>query len=157
MLFSDTDSFCYSIKGVEDVYATIRNSDWFDFSNFPKDHLNYNESNKMVPGKFKDESPANEILEFAGLRSKMYSIKPKHGPKKAAAKGVSNKIRKRKLKHEDFRECIMTGNEMFHDDVKIEHKNHQLETKKFIKKTLSPFYDKTFRLSKIVSFSSQSK
>ena len=56
VLFSDTDSFCYSIKGVEDVYATIRNSDWFDFSNFPKDHLNYNESYKMVLGKFKVSS-----------------------------------------------------------------------------------------------------
>ena len=77
LLFTDTDSFCYSITGFEDVYAAIKNSDWFDFSNFPKDHPNFNESNKMIPGKFKDECPANEILEFVGLRSKMYSSKPK--------------------------------------------------------------------------------
>ena len=28
----------------------------------------------MILGKFKDESPANEIFEFVGLRSKMYSM-----------------------------------------------------------------------------------
>ena len=68
LLFTDTDSFCYSIPQVENVYEIIKESDWFDFSNFPKDHRSYSVTNKMIPGKFKDESPANEILEFVGLR-----------------------------------------------------------------------------------------
>ena len=68
LLFSDTDSSCYSILDVEDVYAAIEDSDLFDFSNFPKDHPNVNESNKMVPEMFKDECPNNPILEFVGLR-----------------------------------------------------------------------------------------
>ena len=46
----------------------IKESDWFDFSNFPKDSKYYSEANKMIPGKFQHESPANEILEFVGLR-----------------------------------------------------------------------------------------
>merc|ERR1711954_540255 len=71
LLFTDTDSFCYSIPYVKDVYAAIKDSGWFDFSNFPKDH------------------PNNTILEFVGLRSKMYSILPLEGEKKATAKGVS--------------------------------------------------------------------
>ena len=54
LLFTDTDSFCYSIPDVENVYEIIKDSDWFDFSNLPKNHPNFNESNKMVPGKFKD-------------------------------------------------------------------------------------------------------
>ena len=66
VLFTDTDSFCYSITG-EDVYAKMRGNEWFDFSNFPKDHPNYDITNMMVPGKFKDESPKYTILEFAGL------------------------------------------------------------------------------------------
>ena len=65
LLFTDTDSFCYSIPQVENIYEIIKNSDWFDFSNFPKDHRNYIDANKMIPGKFKDESPENEILEFS--------------------------------------------------------------------------------------------
>ena len=36
LLFTDTDSFCYSIPKVENVYEIIKNSDWFDFSNFLK-------------------------------------------------------------------------------------------------------------------------
>ena len=66
--FTDADSFCYSIPQVENLYEIIKNSDWFDFSNFPKDHRNYSVTNKIIPGKFKADSPANEILEFVGLR-----------------------------------------------------------------------------------------
>ena len=68
LLFTDTDSFCYSIPDVEDVYAAIKDSYWFDLSNFPKDHPNFYESDKMVPSMFKDEYPNNLILEFVGLR-----------------------------------------------------------------------------------------
>ena len=74
VLFTDTDSLCYSIPNVENVYEEIKNSDRFDFSNFPSNHPNYSEKIKMVPGKFKDECPNNTILEFAGLRAKIYSI-----------------------------------------------------------------------------------
>ena len=52
LLFTDTDSFCYSIPQVENIYEIIKNSDWFDFSNFPKDHRYYSDANKMTPGKF---------------------------------------------------------------------------------------------------------
>ena len=72
LLFTDTDSFCYSIPGVEDVYAKMKDNEWFDFSNFTSGHSNYSEKNKMVPGKFKDECPNDPILEFAGLRAKVY-------------------------------------------------------------------------------------
>ena len=99
LLFTDIDSLCYSIPGVEDVYNEIKGSDWIDFLNYPIGHTNFNEENMMVPGKFKDESPANPIFEFVGLRSKMYSMMPKEGDKKAVAKGVSNRITKRELKH----------------------------------------------------------
>ena len=86
LLFSDTDILCYSIPGVEDIYKEIKDSEWFDFSNFPKNHPNFNVDNKMISGKFKNESQANPILEFVGLRSKMYSILPMEGHKKATAK-----------------------------------------------------------------------
>ena len=52
----------------------MRGNEWFDFSNFPKDHPNYDTSNIMVPRKFKDECPNDSILEFAGLRAKVHAI-----------------------------------------------------------------------------------
>ena len=50
LLFTDTDSFCYSIPQVENIYEIIKESDWFDFSNFPKDRKYYSEANKMILG-----------------------------------------------------------------------------------------------------------
>ena len=142
LLFSDTDSFCYSIPGVKNVYEAIKDCELFDFSNFPKDHPNFNADNKMVPGKFKDESPANPILEFVGLRSKMYSILPKEGEKKAVAKGVNQRITKREIKHKDYRNCLMNNDQMYHKMVNITHDKHTLETSTKLKKSLSPFNDK---------------
>ena len=78
LLFTDTDSFCYSIPGVEDIYAKMNDNEWFDFSNFPSGHSNYSEENKMVPGKFKDECPNDPILEFAGMYHNMVSIGHTH-------------------------------------------------------------------------------
>merc|ERR1711954_134030 len=57
LLFTDTDSFCYSIPGEEDVCDKMRGNEWFYVSNFSKDHPNYDITNMMVPEKFKDESP----------------------------------------------------------------------------------------------------
>ena len=86
LLVTDTDSFCYSIPSVKDVYSAIAYSDWFDFSNFQENHPNHKVTNKMVPRKFKDKIPENTILEFVGLRPKMYSRLPIKGEKKATAR-----------------------------------------------------------------------
>ena len=66
---------------------------------------------------------------------------PKLGGKKAAAKGVNNMIRKRVLSHDDYNECLVESIEMFHPDMKIQHKNHHLETFNSIKKSRSPCND----------------
>ena len=46
-----------------------------DFSNYPKDSKFFDETNKKVIGKMKDEFGGVIINEFVGLKSKMYSIK----------------------------------------------------------------------------------
>ena len=47
--------------------------DYFDFSDYSKDHFCYDPTNAKVIGKFKDETNGNPIVEFVGLRPKMYS------------------------------------------------------------------------------------
>ena len=47
----------------------------FDFSNYPKDSKFFNETNKTVIGKMKDEFGRVIIDELVGLKSKMYSMK----------------------------------------------------------------------------------
>ena len=76
LLFTDTDSFCYSIPGVsrDDFHAEMKNSDYFDCSNYSEKSGMFSDKNEMVPGKFKDECPDPPIEEFIGLRAKMISM-----------------------------------------------------------------------------------
>ena len=88
-MFSDTDSLAYEIKS-ENVYNKF--SKWkilFDFSNYPKDSKFFDETNKKVIGKMKDESEGKIIDEFVGLKSKMYSMKNIDGKESNTAKGVN--------------------------------------------------------------------
>ena len=46
----------------------------YDFSDYPKDHPLYDETNKKVIGKMKDECAGTPIAEYIGLRPKLYSV-----------------------------------------------------------------------------------
>ena len=75
LLFTDTDSLTYEIIS-EDVYEEFfKWKDLFDFSNYSKDSKFFDETNKKVIGKMKDEFGGVIVDEFVGLKSKMYSIK----------------------------------------------------------------------------------
>ena len=70
LLFNDTDSL------TENVYEDFfKWKDLLDFGNYPKDSKFFNETNKKVIGKIKDEFGEVILEEFFGLKSKMYSIK----------------------------------------------------------------------------------
>ena len=77
LLFTDTDSLTYEIKS-ENVYEDFfKWEDLFDFSNHSKDLKLFDDSNKKVIGKLKDEYGGVIIDEFVELKSKMYSMKKK--------------------------------------------------------------------------------
>ena len=65
MLSTDTDSLTYEVKS-KNVYE--------EFFNYSKDSRFFNETNKKVIGKMKDEFGGIIVSEFVGLKSKMYSI-----------------------------------------------------------------------------------
>ena len=75
LLFTDTDSLNCEIKleNVNEEFFKWKNL--FDFSNFSKDSKFFNETNKKVIGKMKDEFGGVIVNEFVGLKSKIYSIK----------------------------------------------------------------------------------
>ena len=73
LLFTDTDSLTYEIEA-DDVYQDFwKDKHLFDNSDYPKDSPFFDNTNKKVIGKFKDEAAGLSIVEFVGLRSKMYS------------------------------------------------------------------------------------
>ena len=56
LLFTDTDSLVYEIK-TEDVWEGFSNDkEMFDFSNYSIKSKYYDDSNKLVVGKSKDET-----------------------------------------------------------------------------------------------------
>jgi len=75
LLFADTDSLFYHVKTEGDVYQDFF-KDWslFGNSDYPESSKFFSKENKKkVIGKFKYEAADKPILEFLGLKSKMYS------------------------------------------------------------------------------------
>ena len=75
LLFTDTDSLTYEIKS-ENVYKEFfKWKDLFDFSNYSNNSKFFDDTNKTVIGKMKDEYGGVITDQFIGLKPKMYSIK----------------------------------------------------------------------------------
>ena len=89
LLFTDTDSLTYEIKS-ENVYKEFYQwKDLFDFSNYSKDTMFYDDTIKKVIGKMKDEHGGAIIDQFIRLKSNMYSMKKINGSESSTTKGVN--------------------------------------------------------------------
>ena len=144
LLFTDTDSLTYEIVS-DDVYSDFWDDrDYFDFSD-NKSPFN-DPTNKKVIGKFKDEAAGIPIIEFVGLRSKMYSYKKDNGSKSKKAKGIKKSVINGDIKHENYMETLFDGKQMRHKMKSIRSKNHVISTYNINKVSLSCFDDKRFIL-----------
>ena len=77
LLFTDTGSLTYEVKS-ENFYEKIfKQKDLLDFSNYPKDSKFFDETNKKVIDKMKDESGEVIVIRLFELKSKMHSMKKK--------------------------------------------------------------------------------
>ena len=145
LLFTDTDSLCVSVK-TDDIYKDMLSMEsHFDCSDYPADHFLHNLKNKKVLGKFKDEMNGALILEYVGLRAKMYSIHWAGGFVKTC-KGISRNVNKLILKHEMYKDCLMNTVCRTDNVVRIGSIAHQLYTLVGNKVSLSPFDDKRYVL-----------
>ena len=61
----------------------------FDFSNYSKESIFYDDTNKKVIDIMKNEYGEVIIIEFIGLKSKVYSIRKIDGSESNTAKGVN--------------------------------------------------------------------
>ena len=74
----------------DDVYEELfKQKHLLDFSNHYKDSKFFDEANKKVIGKMKDEFEGKIVAEFVGIKSKMYPMKKIDGKECNTAKGVS--------------------------------------------------------------------
>ena len=108
------------------------------------------EKTKKVVAKFKDEAAGKPILEFIGLKSKMYSYTTEDKNNKTA-KGVKKNIIKREISHSDYRDVIFDHKMMHHQMKTIRSELHQISSYQLNKVSLSPFDDKRYILSDGIS------
>ena len=146
MLFTDTDSLTYEIK-LKDVHEEFfKWKDLFDFSNYSKESKFFNETNKKVIGKMKDEFDGVIIIEFVELKSKMYLIKKTDGKEHNTAKGVSIATEFNNFKDVLFNKKIIRHEKKRIELKRIQSKKHKLGTYETDKISLSCFDDKRYVL-----------
>jgi len=149
--YMDTDAFIYWIKTL-DMYQDIRTfiyKDEFDFSDYPKNHPNYNENNKKVLGKFKDETNGVLLEELIALMSKLYAFNLYEGFNRKTvkkAKGVKNLFLKKKLQFEHYKRCLFHNEDYRASFNTIRSFNHTLYSITEVKKALSASDDKRYIL-----------
>ena len=146
LLYTDTDSLLYEIQ-TDDFYADISNDveSRFDTSEYPKDHPSGIKTgiNKKVIGMFKDEACGKQIVEFVGLRAKLYSYKMfDDGKENKKCKGVKKKVVENSITHEDYYQCLISRQDQLRKMNVFRSHNHDIYTEEINKVALSSDDDK---------------
>ena len=143
LLFTDTDSLEYAIE-TDDFYKDIEPDieSRFDTSNYPADHKGIKlRTNKKVIGMMKDETAGEEIAEFVGLRSKLYSNKMDDEREVKTCKGIKKSLKNR-ITHQDYKNCLFKGIKLMGKMNVIRSHKHQIYTETVNKIALSRDDDK---------------
>ena len=144
LLFTDTDSLTYEIEA-DDVYQDFwKDKHLFDNSDYPKDSPFFDSTNKKVIGKFKDEAAGITIVEFVGLRSKMYSYIKDNEQGSRTAKGIKKNVIKQELQHDSYKDVLFNKKKMRHTMRLIKSERHQIGSYIVNKISLSCFDDKRY-------------
>ena len=113
----------------------------FDFSNYSKDSTFYDDTNKKIVGKMKDEYGGAIIDQFIGLKSKMYSIKKMNGNESITTKGVNIAT-----EFNEFKDVLFNKKVIRHKMKRIQAKKHKIGTYEIDKISSSCFDDKRYVL-----------
>jgi hypothetical protein len=126
------------------------NKSQFDLSDYPKDHELYDETNKKVIGKFKNES-ISQITEFVGLRSKLYAYKTDDDEKHLKCKGVKKCALKKQIDFENYKGAVFDRQIFNVKQNGIRSYHHTIYTEEVNKCALSFNDDKTHILNNNIS------
>ena len=87
----------------------------------------------------KDECNGTPIVEFVGLRSKMYSILKADEKNIKKAKGVKKNVVKKQIKHEQYKQALFAKEQLWHGMNIIRSEGHEIYGMHLNKISLSPF------------------
>ena len=94
----------------------------------------------------KDEAAGMPIVEFVGLRSKMYSYVKDNGKNEKTAKGVRKYVIKKNITRENYKDCLLNGKQMLHSMRAIRSGCHQTSRYKLNEISLCCFDDERYIL-----------
>ena len=106
----NTDSFIVQVK-TDDIYKDIAEDveTRFDTSNFELDRALPEGKNKKVIGLMKEKLGGEIMKEFVGLKARSYSYLKDKNDEDKKVKGTKKCVIKRKLKFEDYKNCLDTS------------------------------------------------
>lgn len=148
LLYTDTDSLLYELQ-CPDIYGIMRRDiRKFDTSNYSAENqFALPQANKKVVGLMKDVCKGEIMTEFAGLRSKMYSVRVNGNDHMKKVKGVKTSVVEATITFDHFRQCLFEGTTQSREQRIIRSRMHIVYTEKQVKLALSPNDDKRYLLA----------
>ena len=114
----------------------------FDFSNYLTKSKYYDDLNKLVIGKMKDETGGVAIEKFVELKSKMYSFLVENNEHKKAKDVNENVVAT--IGHNEYKEVLLKNKCLRHSMNIIQSKDRRLGTYEINRISLSCFNDKIY-------------
>ena len=129
LCYMDTDSFIMHIK-TKDFYKDIADDieKRFDTSNYDVNRPLPTGKNKKVIGLMKDESGGKIMTEFVALRPKTYSYLMDDGGSDKKAKGTKKCVIKRRLKFNDYKDCLLNNEIILKSQQRSKSERHDVYT-----------------------------
>ena len=111
----------------------------FETSDYPSNHSSGIKTglNSKVHGIFKYEAGGKQIVEFVGLRAKLYSSKMLDGSEEKTFKGLTKNATKRSIQFDDYRDCCFSRKELHRKMNVIRSHCHEIYTEEINKIVLS--------------------
>ena len=136
LIYMDTDSFIFEVaENFNEIM--LEHKEYFDLSNFPKDSKYYDSTNKIVPGKMKNEKPSQKIDEVTAVNSKSYIVITTDNKEECKHKGHDYNFTSN-----EFRDVTLNKKVLYHPMKKIISIRHNLYSKENNKKALHNFCEK---------------
>ena len=143
LCYMDTDSFIMHIK-TKDFYEDIANDvkKRFDTSIYEVNRPLPTGKNKKVIGLMKDELGGTIMTEYVALRPKTFSYLTDDCEEDKKAKGTKKCVIKRRLKFNDYKDCLLNNEIMLKSQQRFKSEKHDVYTAEVNKIALSSNDDK---------------
>lgn len=148
--FTDTDSLLLLIQGASEEETLEKIKHVMDFSNYPKNHPLFNGSKKNMVGFLKNESPADSIRRFVGIRAKCYSYETSAEKTVRKCKGVGFKAAQ-KIPFQAYLQVLKQVSSFHVTEHHLRSKSHQIHVQQASRQAFTTFDDKRYLMCAIHS------